>query len=311
MKLVGLMPVRNEDWVLGLSARVALQWCDVLVVYLHACEDRSQAILREVFGETKHVHFIHSYDPTWNEMPQRETMLKVARDIGATHIAMIDADEVLTANLLPQKDDGHYCADRGVRDYVAALSPGQMLELPGYNLRGSLDRYHSNGIWGNRWFSCAFKDQPEAHWAGDKFHSRNPAGVAWRPLRPIQQGEGGILHLWGASERRLRAKHALYKVTERLRWPEKKVRDIEETYNLWRSTEDVLKLYPKQWGEPWEYATVPKEWWDERLEPWLHVKNPEDLVEGNGEVLWQEAEVCRLVQEHGPEKFKGLDLFGL
>jgi hypothetical protein len=40
MKLIGLMPVRGEDWILGLSARAALMWCDELVILLHSCTDR-------------------------------------------------------------------------------------------------------------------------------------------------------------------------------------------------------------------------------------------------------------------------------
>ena len=34
MKLVGIMPVRNEDWCLDLTARAALMWCDELVISL-------------------------------------------------------------------------------------------------------------------------------------------------------------------------------------------------------------------------------------------------------------------------------------
>jgi len=304
MKLVGLMPVRNEDWCLGLSARVVLQWCDELVVTLHACAERSHYIMREVFHETQRVRFIHSFDPMWDEMRQREIMLMTARQDNATHIAMIDADEVLSANLL--EPDIRIAGESRVRGFVSTLSPGQMLELPGYNLRGSLDRYHANGIWGNRWFSCAFKDQPEAHWAGDKFHSRKPAGVKWQNWRPIQQGEGGILHLWGASERRLRAKHALYKVVERLRFERKSVAEIDHLYNLWRSEADVTKYYNKLTLEPaWTYARVPvKSWWAHRLGPGEHP------IDSDGEP-WQIAEVQRLVAEHGRDRFAGLDLFGV
>jgi len=296
MKLIGIMPVRNEDWCLGLSARVALEWCDAVVFYLHACTDRSLQIIADIQAEvTDRISYHICEDGCWDEMTHRQILLRSARqEHGATHIAMIDADEVLTANLLPRDA-------LEIRLLCDMLVPGQMLELPGYNLRGSLDRYHSNGIWGNRWFSCAFKDQPEAHWAGDKFHSRNPAGVKWQPWRPIKQGEGGILHLWGASESRLRAKHALYKVTERLRFPAKPTVEIERMYNLWRSKDDELISYPKQWPNDWEYASIPDEWW----------RHDVAYVSFDSEIPWQEAEVRRLVQEHGPEKFKGLDLFGL
>lgn len=304
MKLVGLLPVRNEDWVLGLSARVALQWCDVLVVGLHSCTDRSEKIALEIarqpgiHPDRVRLTYFHG---DWDEMRHRQEMLCWAREqLKATHIAMIDADEVLTANLLGNAQTSF------IRTHVGNLAPGQMLELPGYNLRGSLDRYHSNGVWGQRWFSVAFKDTPEAHWAGDKFHSRNPAGVKWQSWRPIKQGEGGVMHLWGVSERRLRAKHALYKVTERLRWPAKSTVEINRMYNLWRSKDDELISYPKQWPNDWEYAHTAIEWWQH-----LGIVGREQYYLDVDAEPWQEAEVRRLVQEHGKETFAGLDLFGV
>lgn len=299
MRLIGLMPCRNEAWVARLSVRVALQWCDALVIGLHSCTDESAAIVGDISNEHPGRITVQEFHGEWNEMVHRERLLQGARGIDATHIAMVDFDEALTANLTGAG------RDVGIRDYLHGLQPGQMLELPGYNLRGSLDRYHFNGIWGQRWFSCAFKDTPEAHWAGDKFHSRNPAGVKWQPWRPIKQGEGGILHLWGASERRLRAKHALYKVTERLRWPAKPAVEIDRMYNLWRSKDDELVSYPKQWPNDWEYASTPIAWWDKDL--MLHQPR---YVDAEAEP-WQEAEVRRLVAEHGKETFNGLDLFGV
>lgn len=285
------MPVRNEDWVLGLSARVALQWCDELVILMHDCVDNTAQIVADLHSEFPgRIGDVDAVGP-WDEMRHRQRLLDCARSEDATHIAMIDADEVLTANLLPTPELIR------IRGMVNALKPGDMLELPGYNLRGSLDRYHSNGIWGNRWFSCAFKDTPEAHWAGDKFHSRNPAGVRWRNWRPIQQGEGGILHLWGASERRLIAKHALYKVVERLRFAHKPVAEIDDLYSL--------AIKPR---ERWEFASTPREWWNYGATPAAVYANVADSIQAEP---WQEAEVRRLVQEHGKEKFQGLDLFGV
>ena len=51
MKLVCLMPCRNEDWIIGLSARAALMWCDHLVVLDHASTDDTQAIIYDLMGE--------------------------------------------------------------------------------------------------------------------------------------------------------------------------------------------------------------------------------------------------------------------
>ena len=294
MNLVGLMPVRNEDWVLGLSARVALMWCDQLVLAIHQSSDGSRDIMHKLGNEFPgRISVREDYGWEWREMSQRQMMLVETRELGATHVAIIDADEILTANLLT-----------GIRERVAALNYGEMLSLPGYNLRGGMHRYHLNGVWGQRWFSTAFKDVNTAAWKGDKFHSREPSGVPWKTVQPVKQGDGGTLHLWGANERRLIAKHALYKVVERVRWPDKPVADIDQMYS-WAVHGDTTPARA-HFGTPatWTYANVPAQW----IAPYA------DLIHDHlhlNQVPWQEAEVRRLVTEHGAEKFAGLDLFGL
>lgn len=315
MKLIGLMPVRNEDWCLGLSLRVALMWCDEVVVLLHACTDRSKAICEEIDDELwanggpRRITVIEVPGETWNEMAHRQETLECARLTneqgldGATHIAMIDADEILTGNLIEQAP--YLARATGPISQYAEPVPPAILQLPGYNLRGSLDRYHQNGIWGNRWFSTAFQDDPRLGWAGDRFHAREPQGMTLQPYRPIHQGQGGTLHLWGCSERRQRAHHAWYKLTERLRWPDKPTRVIDQTYSLWRSPADSAAMYPlsRSWADPWTFSDVPEAWWA----PYAHLMHYLDL----NAVPWQEAESRRLYAEHGPEMFAGLDLFGV
>jgi len=167
------------------------------------------------------------------------------------------------------------------------------MQLPGYNLRNGLDQYHANGIWGQRWFSCVFMDDARLSWAGDRFHHREPMGVALRPYRPIMQGHGGILHLWGSEERRLRAKHALYKMTETLRWPNKSHAEIDKLYTL--AFDPSLN---RQFDQDWRYAPVPDGWWAHRE----HLKST---------MPWQEWECGQLYREHGAARFAGLNLFGV
>jgi hypothetical protein len=305
MKLVGIMPVRNEAWCLGLTLRAALMWCDTVICADHGSTDSSREIMEGIAQEVGLSRLIIRDDreQEWREMEQRQMLLHEARERGATHIAIVDADEILTGNLLPSKTSVNT-----INAYLRGIGKGECLQPPMYQLRGSLDQYHSNGIWGNRWLSVAFQDDPRLSWSGDKFHSREPGGMALKPYRPIQHGQGGSFHLWGVSERRLRAKHALYKCVERLRWPTKPIEAIEQQYNLWRSPHDCSVKYGLQpaWALEWTFANVPAEWWA----PYegLGVKLVNDLTPGD---LWQEAEVRRLVVEHGAETFKGLDLFGV
>lgn len=280
MKLIGLMLVRNEDWIVGLSARVALKWCDELVVLNHASTDGTFDILSDLGREEPgRVHIISAGDEKWAEMEHRQRTLEEARRRGASHIAIIDADEVLTANMV-----------RGARDWASVHAPGVVVEFPLYNMRGP-SRFHANGIWGTRTVSVAIKESPRLAWTGDRFHCREPLREYNRHA-PIAQGFGGILHYWGADERRLRAKHALYKAVERVRWPQKPVSEIDRLYNLW------------QMNPAWTLREIPEDWrWPELEAKYLRTEPVKEL--------WQEREVRHLVSRHGRDYFSGLDLFGV
>jgi len=304
VKIVGCMPVHNEEWVLGLSARVALTWCDALVILDHASTDRTANIIYNLVNEYGGARVIEVVQPgtQWDEMQHRQQMLQTARDERATHIAIIDADEILTANLVV--DTGaSFISGNPIISAIETISSDSILQLPGYNLRGSISRYHASGIWSNRWFSLAFIDDPHLGWHGDNFHQREPirdhgTGGSLKCYRPIPQDNSGVMHLWGASERRLRAKHAWYKIIERMRWPDRDVRDIDAMYSWSISGRPHREDTPRTW----QYKPVPTRWW-EPYANWMHYLD----IEADP---WQEAEVRRLVAEN-PGVEKGFDLFGV
>ncbi len=283
--MTGLMLCRNEDWILGLSARAALLWCYRLVILLHACEDDSKAIVQELQREQPgRIELIEIADPKWDEMKHRQIMLDCGRLAGASTFAMIDADEVLTANI---------ASPRFARHIENTASPSKIVALPGYNLRDGF-RYHLNGVWGQRWFSLAFQDRPGIGWQGDTFHSREPKPWFGGTERMYRQGDGGILHFWGFSERRLRAKHRAYKILEALRWPAKPVAEIENMYSLALRGSGVHDN-----PSTWRFAEVPAAW---RYPEWERKYLHPDTVP------WQEAWCERMIAEHGAARFAGLDL---
>jgi len=87
------MAARNEDWILGMTARAALMWLDELVILDHASTDDTVGIIAKVAHDhPKRVCYLHERDPVWEEMRHRQRMLDAAREHGATHICYIDAD---------------------------------------------------------------------------------------------------------------------------------------------------------------------------------------------------------------------------
>jgi len=285
--IVATMPFRNEDWIAGLTLRAALMWVDAVVAYDHASQDRTPAILAEVAAEFPgRVHVVRNENPSWDEMQHRQAMLEKARSLGATHIVILDADELLTGNLLGL-----------IRQLIEDTPSEKILQIPLYNLRWSVHCYHLTGIWGNRTVSLAFRDSSSLSWQGEQFHHREPFGILGVPRRPLSQEFGGILHFWGVSERRLIAKHALYKMTERIRWPQKLLPTIDQYYNQAIYADCTLGK-----SGPWTFAQTPVEW----LKPYeglMQYFHPDAKP-------WQVGEVIRMLAVEGAAKFQGLDLFG-
>ncbi len=293
MKSVAIMPCRNEAWIIGLTARTLLMWVDELIVLDHASTDATPHILRDVCAEHQgRCCWIMESDGQWNEMAHRQRLLETAREHGATHIVMVDADEILTGNLLQINLFGQ----GAFMDSHCGIPWGRIMQIPWIQLKGDTGHYMSTGMWAEQDVSIAFRDQQVYHWQSSEgeehFHHRHPKGrqcVPWRPIQiPGQSGYGGLMHLQFLSERRLRAKQCLYNLTERLRWPERQPADYARTVR--EASAAKTAECPAIWWKPYEHLM---QYLDVDAEP------------------WQEAECVRLMMQHGPRKFQGLDLFGV
>ena len=308
MKLVGLMVTRNSDWIIGFSLRAALLWCDSVVVLMHRCNLDTESVIYAAILDTdedkgefpigsvgrlinRRVFILEDFSEEWEEMRMRQAMLVKARGLGATHIALIDDDEVLTADLLPP-----------IRRMVERTSDGQVLMLPWLQLRqnGLKDDMAetgvmSSGMWAKAWASLAFKDNPVYHWAtrgGYDLHHRHPMGATLQWNIPFEGRDSGLMHYQFASRRRLIAKQYLYQLTEMKRWPGRRsAADVREQYSLTVRESDAAQLSP-----------IPASWIAgyEDLLQYLHI---------NAEP-WQEAECKRLLSEN-PRLGDGLNDFGL
>ena len=178
MRIVGMMAAREESWILNLSIRAALEWCDHLVILLHMIDDQTRDLLMTLpTALQQRMTPMVVNTPRWDEMAHRQAMIDVARRQNPTHLAIIDADEVASVPLR-----------RRLPAIASMLRPRQIAALPLKNLRRGW-RFHNNGLWGdNRQVSVIWADDPKMGYAGDKFHSREPEGLG--VLRPLHHRRG-------------------------------------------------------------------------------------------------------------------------
>ena len=284
MRLIGIMLTRNEDWVIRASLDAALRWCDGMVVLMDRCTDDSPKTAHDMLKVRGKPAVLKRIDTAkvWDEMEMRQQTLVAARDMGGTHFAIIDSDEVLTHNFLPI-----------IRAWFEGLKPGQLLDVPMVPVWEDLDHYRVEcPTWSKAWLTLGFRDVPELTWkpAGDGYqhHNRPPHGCIGERLRMSGHGYGGVMHLQFANTRRLLAKHVLYRMVDHLRWPERK------------SPEQLNWMYDQALKPGGRLEQVPAEWWGDYFKKFIYLDD----------VPYQELEIMRLIREHGMEKFMGLDLKG-
>lgn len=294
MKIVGCMLVRNEEWIIGASLPAALKWCDEVCVLCHDCTDRTVEIVGEIAllnpGRVKML--FEGPSEHWAEMDLRDRLLRTAREImSATHFGLIDADEIPTANVIPR-----------LRGFCERLTPGQVLELPMVPVWGDLDHFRQDrSVWSHGVLSIAINDNADKSLThkpredGYHFHNRIPSGaggryVPWLEKMPSKEhAGGGAMHLQFANKRRLIAKHVLYRMVERVRWPDRRtVKELNAIYDA-ALDEREMHLHP-----------VPPEWW-------AGIAKDQIKLDSHP---YQEEQIFELLDKNGVERFAGLDLKG-
>ena len=284
MKLIGLMLARNEQWVIGCSLRAALKWCDAVVVIDHSSTDDTAKIVLDCAFESEGRVILHHWHDTeqWDEMDVRQKSLEIGRKAGGTHFAIVDCDEVLTANVIPS-----------IREEFEWLYPAQCIEVPMLAMRDLGHYQDDETVWSRAWLTLGFRDDPKLSWKpqedGYHFHARPPHGVLESGRRYLaDKSQGGAMHLQFANKRRLVAKHAHYAATEWIRWPNHRgMVGINETYA--QALQPVMGL-----------RTMPEAWWDGLQVDKINLDD----------VPWHEQDLQRLISKHGREFFSGIDLKG-
>jgi hypothetical protein len=289
-RLVALTATRDDDWVLGLSLRASLSFCDAVVLTDHRSGPRTAGLVREIQAEFPDGEISVRRDESteWMEADVRQEMLERGRALGGTHFVIVDADELPTANLLPR-----------LRALALGCAPGEGVALPMISPYHCSERFRWDGKWGadNR-IPWAFGDAPPLYWkapGGYQLHWRMPHGLPRSPLAFRGHASGGLFHLQFASLARLRAKALWYKMSETLRYPGKRTpAELNRMYD-WTLVEAArMRLLP-----------VPDEWWAAyRERGWLGQLRLD-------EPAWQLGEIRELLSRHGRAPFAGLEFHGV
>ena len=256
-----------------------MKWCDAVAVLLHACEDATPRIIEEIALEhpDRKLHVLVENDRDWREAAFRQRLLNLGRSVGGTHFAIVDADEVLTADLIDV-----------VRNQIAKLRPRASFEVPLINLWRSMDIMGSVSLTLPLAFADGFGLMYKARPDGYQLHFRFPKGLAWK-ARAVPSNSG-LMHLQRVNWDRAVSRTTMRKMDETVRWP-----------NHRGGIEAIEMRYSSTLLDPKKARHVPVNWWAYELD--------RGLIDINASP-WEKDEVTRLITEYGPDTFAGLRLNG-
>lgn len=279
MKLLAIVPVRNEEWILRQNLQVLTRLCDAVFVADQHSTDRTPDICREF----ARVHYLRNDAPYPSPENRRHILLNAARDYdGCNVILTVDADEILTATAL---------TDPGWPMLLDSLQPGDSVLLRWVMLWKHPRRYRDDrSVWADRWVPFLFRDDRQTNYAAGNWHEpRVPQAFTWeaRRFEPVK-----VLHYQFVAWERMLSKQSHCRVLELLRSPRASAVAINQQYIITKDERRmILRDVPPDWIEPWLSEGIGLE----------HFRHPA--------LFWYDIEILRFFAQHGAQRFADLDVW--
>jgi glycosyltransferase involved in cell wall biosynthesis len=234
MKVIALIPAKNEELLLPLCLESLQTVADEIVVYNDHSTDRTEEVAKE-YGAVV-ISENYTSDSGWPEYEIRERLLLEARSRNATHVLSLDADEALTPSFA-----------KIAREHLSKLQSGDTLSLRWITLWKNTDEERVDGVFENLYKDFAFCDDFKSH------HQYAFLGVGRVPkptestCHTVPTELGGILHFQYAAWERTQIKQAWYRCSELIKG-DRSARRINNVYSISLDGAHVkVKELPLDW----------------------------------------------------------------
>lgn len=273
MKIIALMPVRNEEWILGVTIPQLRKYVDQIICLDAGSVDRTIGILRSYGAEIiDGSAFQNDYGMC------RQLLLDKGRENNGTHFVWLDADEAFTSNL------GKTFAER-----LGGMRPGQKLALQWLCLWKDPKKYRDDhSIWTNLFKDFVFCDDRSSSFKGTpQLHEGRTPGSNKNTWVSIPKDEGAVLHFQFVAFERFQMKQAFQRCRE-----------------LFLGKADPMSLnekYSITMDDPGaKCKDIPGEWLE-------GIDAPERLKKAG--VDWYYPEILKLFQKKGIVYFESLQIW--
>jgi glycosyltransferase involved in cell wall biosynthesis len=273
MKIIALLPIKNEAWIIDSALANLELFCDLIIVADQNSTDNSRKIC------LAHKKTILINNPNEGHSNQvRWQLLAEARKHGSNNLLLcVDADEIippaLFKNLLKKNQE--------------KLKPGIGLEFTWIQLWKSFDLYNTGYPWGESVRTIGWIDDQKLDYKKEFVQNDHTSRTPLLPLGSLKTGLP-LLHLQWVNWQRAQIKQAWYRCTELIRSP-KTAFNINSSYALTLEKTDKENLLP-----------TPREWLKGISLP---------KTEENPENDWHLQEIFGWFEKYGIEFFEPLEIW--
>ena len=289
MKVVALLPFKNEEWCLPSYLHNTLKVVDEIIAIDDGSTDNSVKILEDAGAKVYSSEKLRNFNSGWSEGSIRAELLKLGREAGGTHFVCLDADESFTSPLVPAIDQvlGH-------------LNPGQKIAMQWLALWKSYTHYRNDAtVWSNNWKEFIVMDHPDL-----TYNSEQHMHLGRTPVAPGESGDsnwlrlppqyGAVMHFQFAAYNNFQLKQSWFRCSELIQNPGTEAA-INAKYSITLLDDNVgLAEMPSSWydGVPIPMVGYDPEWGEESFAR-------KDLLPG----------IMKYFDDYGIDYFKGLDIW--
>jgi hypothetical protein len=277
MKVVALLPVKNEDWILPAYLSSIVPVVDEIVAVDDGSSDATRQLIEAAGGHVVAARPGGDWETHWGAI--REDMLRLGRARGGTHFVCLDADEALTR---PARDH--------LRQELKGLAPGEKLAMQWLALWKDSHVYRDDdSVWSNNVKEFAFADADDYTFEGQWPHriGRTPGPNNPDLWKCLPLARAAVMHFQFVPWTRFQVKQAWYRCAELIRAP--------------NSAYEINRVYAHSMDDGrTRTSRVPDEWV-------AGIDIPEGIADLSP--TWHWAEMLGWFDEHGIEFFEPLQIW--
>jgi len=276
IKVICLMPVKNEIDLLPITLPIISQYCDVIIISDQMSDDGS----REIYKNFPKVKVIdnpregHSNQVRWD-------LLKAAREYqGNNLIISLDADEYIPPKLFDKFLDEH--------DFKI----GDSFRFPWMQLWKSIKYFNDTGVWYRNYQRAAWVDDGKTNYGDEVVINDHTSRVPFSFLNNCQRIDNiPIIHLQWVSWQKTQLKQALYRCTELVKDPKNYI-SINSAYSHSLDCKTTrLSRVPTEWTEGLESLNLV-----EKFQPTWHQQEIYKLFDKRGILFFEPLQIWHIAE---------------